>query len=138
MDYSEAASPRLRWLRAMVGGFLAELALIVVAGAIYGTTADATATMNVVVPPASFLVFIPAGYWSARPVPGIAVMQGALAGLIAVALYIGLGFVASLFVKGASVTDGFTPAYLVAHGLKIAGGGLGGWLLARKAATPAG
>jgi hypothetical protein len=45
---------------------------------------------------------------------------------------------ASLFVKGDSVTDGFTPAYLAAHVLKIVGGAIGGWLVSRKVpAAPA-
>jgi hypothetical protein len=41
-------------------------------------------------------------------------------------LYVGLGLVTNLFVKGTSVTDGFTPAYLAAHALKIIGGAIGG------------
>jgi hypothetical protein len=30
------------------------------------------------------------------------------------------------------VTDGFTPAYLAAHALKIVGAAIGGWLAGRK------
>ena len=39
---------------------------------------------------------------------------------------------ASQFVAGTSVTDGFTPAYLAAHALKIVGAAIGGWLAGRK------
>ncbi len=131
-----AAAPKLRWGRALVAAIVAGLALICVAIPVYSSMsqADATALLSLVVPPASFVVFVVAGYWSARPVPASGMLQGALAGLIAVVAYIALGFVASLFVAGTSVTDGFTPAYLTAHALKIAGGGIGGWLVSRKAA----
>ncbi|MEO6041029.1 MAG: hypothetical protein ABIP41_03945 [Croceibacterium sp.] len=135
MEVASGTPQRPRWVRALVAGLAAEIALIVVAGLIYATTADAEAAMNLVVPPASFVVFIAAGYWSAKPVPGIGALQGALAGAWGVALYLALGLVASLFAKDASFTDGFTPAYLIAHALKIAGGAFGGWLVARNAAT---
>jgi hypothetical protein len=133
------AAPRLRWGRAAIAAIVAEVVLMGIAIPIYAAMpqADATALLSLVVPPASFVVFVAAGYWSAKPVPGSGVVQGALAGLIAVVAYIALGFVASLFVAGASVTDGFTPAYLTAHALKVVGGGVGGWLVARKAARAA-
>ena len=130
----DTAAPTLRWLRALVAAIVAEVALICVAIPVYSSMpqADATALLSLIVPPASFVVFVAAGYWSAKPVPAAGLMQGALAGLIAVVAYIALGFVASLFVAGTSVTDGFTPAYLLAHALKIAGGAVGGWWVSRK------
>ena len=131
---SESVVSGLRWGRALIAAVLGEVVLIVVAIPIFATMADPAPTLNLVVPPASFVVFAGVGYWSARPVPGLGLLQGALAGLIAVALYIALGFVASRFVGGASVTDGFTPAYLLSHALKVAGGAIGGWFAARKAA----
>ena len=137
---TDTAAPRLRWGRALVAAILGEVVLILVAIPIYSSMpqADATALLSLVVPPASFVVFVGAGYWSARSAPAAGLLQGALAGLIAVVAYIALGFVASLFVKGTSVTDGFTPAYLTAHALKIVGGAIGGWLVSRKAgAAPA-
>jgi hypothetical protein len=138
-SHSDTAASRLRWVRAAIAAILAEAVLICVAVPVYAsmTEADATALLGMIVPPASFVIFIVAGYWSAKPVPGAAWLQGALAGLIAVAAYIGLGFVASLFVAGTSVTDGFTPAYLTAHVLKIAGGAIGGWIVSRKASPAA-
>jgi hypothetical protein len=130
----DTAAPKLRWLRALVAAIVAEVALICVAIPVYSSMpqADATALLSLIVPPASFVVFVAAGYWSAKPVPAAGLMQGALTGLIAVVAYIALGFVASLFVAGTSVTDGFTPAYLLAHALKIAGGAVGGWWVSRK------
>jgi hypothetical protein len=130
----EAKAPRLRWGRALIAALVAEVALMVVAGVIYGIQADPTHLLNLVTPPAAFIVFIPAGYWTAKRVlPGTELINGATPGLWGVVLYILLGVVASQFAAGTSVTDGFTPAYLAAHGLKIVGGVLGGWLAARRA-----
>jgi hypothetical protein len=131
---SDSAAPRLRWGRAVVAAILGELVLILVAIPVYASMPqdDATALLNVIVPPASFVVFVAAGYWSARPVPASGWLQGALAGVIAVVAYLLLGLVASQFVAGTSVTDGFTPAYLAAHALKIVGAAIGGWLAGRK------
>ena len=136
-SHSESAAPKLRWLRALVAAFVAEVVLMCIAIPVYSTAADPTALLNIVIPPASGLVFVAAGYWAALPVPRRGVWQGALAGAWAVALYLALGVVAGMFVNGVSVTDGFTPAYLTAHGLKIVGGAIGGWLVSRKVVSAA-
>ena len=138
-SHPNSAAPRLRWGRAVLAAIVAEVALICVAIPVYSSMpqADATSLLSLVVPPVSFVVFVGAGYWSAKPVPAAGWLQGALAGLIAVVAYIALGVVASLFVAGTSVTDGFTPAYLLAHALKIAGGAAGGWWVSRKAVPAA-
>jgi putative membrane protein (TIGR04086 family) len=128
----ETAAPKLRWLRALVAAFAAEVVLICIAIPIYATTAAPTPILNMVIPPTSGLVFLFAGYWAALPIASRGTLQGALTGAWAVALYLGLGLIASLFVKGTSVTDGFTAAYLAAHALKIIGGAIGGWLVSRK------
>ena len=127
----------LRWGRALLAALLAEVVLVAIAAPIYaGMGAASTHTLNIVIPLASFVAFLLAGYWAALPVPGRGVMQGALTGVWAVVLYIGLGLVASLFVRGTSVVDGFTTPYLIAHALKVIGGAIGGWLVARKAERP--
>jgi hypothetical protein len=136
MDTSQMRVTRLRWLRALAAAFMAEVSLIVVAVPIYAALGNqAGPTLNAVVPTASFVIFIFAGWWAARPESRNAVLEGALTGIWAVVLYIGLGLVTSQFVKGTSVTDGFTTPYLIAHALKIIGGALGGWLVSRKAAA---
>src|SRR5690242_3708166 len=121
----ELVAPKLRWLRAVLAAFVAEVVLIGIAIPIYARSAEPTPILNLVIPPASGLVFILAGYWSARPIPRRGIWQGALTGAWAVALYLGLGLVTSLFVAGRSVTDGFTTAYLTAHALNIVGGAIG-------------
>lgn len=130
----EARVPALRWGRALVAALVAELALMVVAAGLYALNQDPGHLLNLVTPPAAFIVFIPAGYWTARrALPGTQIINGATPGLWGVVLYIALGLVASQFVEGTNVTDGFSPAYLAAHALKIVGGMLGGWLASRRA-----
>lgn len=130
------AAPRLRWGRALIAAILGEVVLMLIAVPVYASMelGDATSLLSLIVPPASFIVFVGAGYWSAKRTPSSALLQGALAGVVAVIAYIALGLIASLFVAGTSVTAGFTPAYLTAHALKIIGGTVGGWLVSRKAA----
>ena len=83
MDTVEADAPRVRWLRALAAGLLAEVVLVVVAAPIFAAmgTGAATHTLNLVIPPASFVAFIAAGWWAARPEPRNAVATGALTGV---------------------------------------------------------
>ena len=136
-SHPEPAAQGLRWGRALIAAILGEVVLILIAIPVYGwmELGDATSLLSLIVPPASFVVFVGAGYWSAKRTPGSALLQGALTGVIAVVAYIVLGLVASLFVAGTSVRAGFTPAYLTAHALKLIGGAVGGWLVARKTAS---
>jgi len=132
-SHPDPAEPKLRWLRALVAGLLAELVLAAISVPFFASMADPVPTLNLVIPAASALVFLFAGYWAALPIPQRGIWQGALTGAWAVGLYLALGLVASQFVKGTSVTDGFTTAYLTAHALKIVGAAIGGWLVSRKA-----
>ena len=96
-----------------------------------------TPVLNMLIPPASFVAFVAAGWWSAKPVPAVGTMQGALAGIIAIGLYVLLAIAALIWEPGAKLSDSLTVPYLIAHVLKIAGGAVGGWLVARKVAAPA-
>lgn len=129
----DSVAPKLRWLRALVAALAGEVVLICIAVPVYSAASNPTAMLNLLIPPASGLVFLAAGYWSAAPIPQRGIWQGVLTGVWAVGLYLALGLVASLFVKEASVTDSFTTAYLTAHGLKIVGAAIGGWLVSQKA-----
>jgi putative membrane protein (TIGR04086 family) len=122
--------PAIRWIRVLLAGFLAEVALIVVAIPLYFMP-NAQAALNLGIPPASFVVLVAFGYWAARGAPRSQVLNGFLAGLAGVALYLCLVFVGS----AAAHRDpwaAMTPAYLLAHALKMAGGAAGGWLAARR------
>ena len=125
----------LRWGRIALGGFLAELILIVVVIPMRAAASGETFITALAVA-GSFLVFVPVARWLAR---GLSrpVLHGALMGAAATAIYIALGAVASLFIPNAPPTPFI---YYVAHALKIAGGATGGWLASRHvtaaAATP--
>jgi putative membrane protein (TIGR04086 family) len=125
----------VRWLRVVLAGFLAEVALIVVAVPLYFLP-DRTAALNYGIPPASFLMLIPFGWWAARGAPRSHVLNGLLAGLAGVVIYVCLTAI------GAAVTHtdfsaSLRPAYLLAHALKLAGGAIGGWLAARRSPAAA-
>jgi putative membrane protein (TIGR04086 family) len=125
--------PAIRWFRDLLAGFLAEVALIVVAIPLYFLSNSQTA-LNLGIPPASFVVLVAFGYWAARGAPRSHVLNGFLAGLAGVLLYVALTAV------GAAATHqdfsaSLRPAYLLAHALKLAGGAVGGWLAARKASA---
>jgi hypothetical protein len=137
METTETAAPRLRIWRAFVAALLAEVGLTIIAGAMYAAMADAGPALNVVVPPASLVLFLAAGYWSAKPIPNNAIWQGVITGVWAVGLYILLGVVAGMVSPEANVSDGFTGPYLAAHVLKVVGAAIGGWLVARKAGAQA-
>ncbi len=128
--HAAPAPPAIRWFRVVLAGFLAEVALIGVAVPLFLLPNPQT-VLNLAIPPASFVVLIPFGWWAARGAPRSHVLNGALAGLAGVVLYLLLGAV------GAAVTHrdpmaSMTPPYLLAHALKLAGGALGGWLAGRK------
>jgi hypothetical protein len=131
-----SAAPRLRLWRALVAAIAAEVVLGVLAAVAFGNPTPTTGAVNIVVPIAAFVVFIPAGWWTARPaLPGTHVINGALPGLWGVVLYIVLTLIAANFVAESDFATTLRPAYLIAHALKIAGGAVGGWLASRKAAA---
>ena len=129
-DHAAPAPPAIRWLRVLLAGFLAEVALIVVAIPLYFLP-NRTIALNLGIPPASFVVLVAFGYWAARGAPRSQVLNGFLAGLAGVLLYL------CLAIGGAAAAHQdpwgtLTPAYLLAHALKLAGGAVGGWLAARR------
>jgi putative membrane protein (TIGR04086 family) len=128
-------APAIRWFRVVLAGFLAEVALIAVAVPLFFLPNSQTA-LNLGIPPASFVVLAAFGWWAARGAPRSHVLNGFLAGLSGVVLYLALAIVGAL----ASHRDpwaSLTPAYLLAHALKLAGGAVGGWLAARKPSVAA-
>jgi len=120
----------LRWGRIVLGGFLAELLLIVAVIPVRaaGGGEDAVTMLAVF---GSFLAFVPVAWWLGRRL-GRPVLHGVLMGAFAAAVYTALFFAGQLF-------DPTVPAmpllYYVAHVMKLAGGALGGWLAQRSAVT---
>ena len=72
-----------------------------------------------------FLVFMLAGWWVARGARELVVLNGLLVGFAAVLIY-------EIAARGSGQPISISASYLLAHAVKIAGGGLGGWLAARR------
>jgi len=123
---------KIRWWRVLLGGFLIELALMVVAVALFATLANPASALNLAVPPATLLVAAPIAAWAARGTPR-PVLAGTLTGVAALVLYglmTGAGYLASP--GNIDLGQVFGPAYLSSHVLKLAGGAIGGWWVARR------
>ena len=83
----EARPPALRWGRALIAALVAELVLGGLAALLFGNPAPTSGPIDIVVPVAAFIVFIPAGWWTARPAPpGTQLVNGAMPGLWGVVL----------------------------------------------------
>jgi hypothetical protein len=118
----------LRWGRIVLGGFLAELLLVVAVIPVRaaGGGEDAVTILAVV---GSFVAFVPVAWWLGRRLTR-PVLHGVLMGAFAAAVYTGAFFAGQMF-------DPTVPAmplmYYVAHVMKLAGGAVGGWLAQRSA-----
>jgi hypothetical protein len=119
----------LRWGRIVLGGFLAELILIVAVIPMYAAEASQSAITALAVI-GSFAALVPVAWWLGRALPR-PVLHGMLMGAAAVAIYTLLGLVGKFFLPDAPPMP---LIYYVAHVLKLAGGAVGGALAAR--ATP--
>jgi hypothetical protein len=128
-----ASTIGLRWGRAFVAAVAVEIVLIALTVVISSFEADPTQTLNWVIPPACFALFIPGGYWTARGTAA-PLLNALVAGVFGILLYVALTLVAAAAVKDFSLASSARPAYLLAHGLKVVGGLIGGWLASRKLA----
>ena len=63
-NHAAPAPPTIRWLRDLLAGFLAEVALIFVAIPL-SFLPNFQTVLNVAIPPASFVVLVAFGYWAA-------------------------------------------------------------------------
>lgn len=119
----------MTWRRAGVGGLFAELlvfALVVPVYVVFGQEAETTYA----VAPASFVgPFVIAAWWLPKRATGRLVLQGTMVGVVAFLAFMGLVAVTSI-VSGTSEPQPLI--YWISHGLKIVGGGLGGWVAARR------
>jgi hypothetical protein len=123
---------RIHWLRVLLIGVAAEvtLSITVIPFALLG----GQSLLNIVIEPATLIVFVLFGFWVARRLTGRFVLHGVLMGAVAVLFYNALNFGASSL-PGAPALDLakiFSPLYLLSHALKLVGGGIGGWLAERK------
>jgi hypothetical protein len=131
----EAAAPRIRWGRGLIAAVVVEIVLIIVTIALFATLGETGAkpVLDMVIPPAALILFIPAGQWVARG-SSAPILNGFVAGLWGIALYVALTLIMRGAVADFDFESSVRPAYLLAHGLKVVGGVIGGWLVARKMA----
>lgn len=118
-------SSRIHWVRALIGGFLAELAVFVVVVPILMTAGQHP--LLYVAPVASLVMCFVFAVWVGRGIESRFVLHGVLVGVVATLIYVAL-----------TRAHPEPAAYLVAHALKILGGAAGGFVAARRrlVATP--
>jgi len=112
-------SAKFHWVRVLIGGFLAEVSVIVLVvpvSLIYGQHALLYAA-----PLASLLTCFSFALWVGRRIDSRFVLHGTLVGVVATILYVGL-----------TLGRPEPLAHLVAHVLKIFGGAAGGLVIARR------
>jgi hypothetical protein len=113
------AAAKMHWVRVLIGGFLAEAALILL---VIPVAIKWGQHPLLFLAPAGSLVFcFLFGFWVGRGVKSRFVLHGLLAGAVAVAIYLAL-----------TRLQPEPLAYVVAHGLKLVGGATGAWLAGRN------
>src|SRR5688572_20181999 len=125
----------LRWGRIVVGAILLEAALIVAAIPLLGFVANplAPGAQNasgdftiffVSVTVACFVVGALAGWWVARPLSSQFMLHGALTGIVATTIYLGICSIPPTTI--AAVVAGYGSFwFFLANGLRIIGASLG-------------
>ena len=126
---------RIRWGRIVIGAVLLEAALIVAAVPMLGFVANplvaGAASVSgdytiffVSVTVACFVVGALLGWWVARPLSSQFVLHGALTGIVATAIYLGICSIPPTTI--AAVVAAYGPFwFFLANGLRIAGASLG-------------
>ena len=125
-------SARFGWWRIVLGALMLEIGLALISvPAFYFPNPQFT--LQVIVPPAAMLVSAAAGAWAARP-SSHPVLAGAGVGVVSLVFYALLVLVALQFAPAeqADASTALSPAYIVGHLLKVVGGGLGGYWMARR------
>jgi hypothetical protein len=122
------ATSSLRWGRIVLGGFLAELILVVLVIPV-NLAGGGERAITFVAVAGSYVVFVPVAWWLGRSLAR-PVLHGALMGAAAAAIYTLLAVAGRYFQPTAPAMPFI---YYVAHVLKIAGGATGGWLTQRSA-----
>jgi hypothetical protein len=110
---------KIHWVRALIGGFLAEAALFVVVLPVYKGVGQHP--LLYVAPAGSLVMCFLFATWVGRRLEGRFVLHGILVGVVATLIYVAL-----------TRAQPEPTAYIVAHGLKILGGAAGGCLVARR------
>ena len=112
------SSTTIHWGRILLGGLLAEAALILAIVPLGLRLGDSF--LHYTAPPGSFITCFLGALWVCRRIESRFLLQGTLVGVVAALLYIALT---------RAQPEPF--AYLMAHALKLAGGACGGFVAER-------
>lgn len=110
---------RVHWGRILIGGLLAEVALILVIVPLGLRLGDSF--LHYTAPPGSFVMCFLGALWVCRRVESHFILHGTLVGVVAALIYVALTRAQS---------EPF--AYIVAHLLKLVGGACGGFVAQRR------
>jgi putative membrane protein (TIGR04086 family) len=110
---------RLHWGRILLGGLLAEVALILAIVPVGLRLGDKF--LHYTAPPGSFVMCFLGALWVCRGVESHFILHGTLVGVVAALIYVALT---------RAQPEPF--AYLVAHALKLVGGACGGLVAQRR------
>jgi ABC-type Co2+ transport system permease subunit len=117
------SSTTIHWGRILLGGLLAELALILAIVPLGLRLGDNF--LHYVAPPGSFLMCFLGALWVCRRVECHFILHGTLEGVVAALIYVALT---------RAQPEPFV--YIVAHSLKLAGGACGGFVAQRRRSPP--
>jgi hypothetical protein len=115
----EMGNTTIHWGRILLGGLLAEVALILAIVPL-GLRVGGN-FMSYTAPPGSFITCFLAALWVCGGVESRFILQGTLVGVVAALIYVAL-----------SRAQPEPVAYIVAHALKLAGGACGGFVIQRR------
>src|SRR6202158_2087856 len=113
------SNPRIHWGRILVGGLLAEVALILAIVPLGLRLGDNF--LHYTAPPGSFVMCFLGALWVSRRIESRFILHGWLLGVVAALIYVALT---------RAQPEPF--AYIVAHALKLAGGACGGFVARRR------
>ena len=119
------ANTTIHWARILLGGLLAEAALIVAIVPLGLRLGDNF--LHYTAPPGSFVMCFLGALWVCRRIESHFILHGTLVGVVAALIYVAL-------------TRGQPEpfAYIVAHALKLVGGACGGFVAQwRRSSSPA-
>lgn len=114
-----SGSTTIHWGRILLGGLLAEIALIIAIVPLGLRLGDNFLRYSA--PPGSFVMCFLGALWVGRRIESHFILQGTL-----------VGVVAALFYMALTRAQPEPFAYIVAHALKLVGGACGGWVAERR------
>ena len=113
------STTRIHWGRILLGGLLAEVALIIAIVPLGLRLGDSF--LHYAAPPGSFVTCFLGALWVGRRIESRFILHGTLVGVVAALIYVGL-----------TRAQPEPLAYVVAHALKLAGGACGGFVAQRR------